>query len=86
MTIYFFSIQHIALPKCFSNVSQEEMKNPVSSLYKRTYGIYIVPRLGDANTELEQMIMYLETFKIVCYHLILSALYEYRFPESFSLI
>ena len=33
-------------PKCFSNVSQEEMENPVSSLYKRTYGIYIVPRLG----------------------------------------
>ena len=46
----------------------------------------ILSSLGDANTELEQMIMYLETFKIVCYHLILSALYEYRFPESFSLI
>ena len=62
-------------PKCFSNVSQEEMENPVSSLYKRTYGIYIVPRLGDANTELEQMTMNLEAFKIVYYHLILSALY-----------
>ena len=26
--------------------TNREMKNPVSSLYKRTYGIYIVPRLG----------------------------------------
>ena len=62
------------------------MKNPVSSLYGRTYGIYIVPRLGHANTELEQMIMYLETFKIVYYHLILNALYEQQLSESFSLI
>jgi hypothetical protein len=62
------------------------MKNPVSSLYKRTYGIYIVPRLGDANTELEQMVMYLETFKIVYYHLIPNALYEQRLLEPFCLI
>lgn len=34
------------------------------------------PDSRDANTELEQMIMYLETFKIVYYHLILNALYE----------
>ena len=58
----------------FSNVSQEEMKNPVSSLCKRTYGIIRVPRLGGANTELEQMIMYLETFRNAYYRLIINVL------------
>ncbi len=38
----------LSLYKAYSsrNVSQEKMKNPVSSLCKRTYGIYIVPRPG----------------------------------------
>lgn len=66
----------LSLYKAYSsrNVSQEKMKNPVSSLCKRTYGIYIVPRLGGANTELEQMIMYLETFRIIYYRLIINML------------
>lgn len=50
------------------------MKNPVSSLFKDTYGIIRVPRLGGANTELEQMIMYLETFRIIYYRLIINML------------
>ena len=66
----------LSLYKAYSsrNVSQEKMKNPVSSLCKRTYEIYIVPRLGGANTELEQMIMYLETFRIIYYRLIINML------------
>ena len=66
----------LSLYKAYSsrNVSQEKMKNPVSSLCKRTYGIYSVPRLGGANTELEQMIMYLETFRIIYYRLIINML------------
>ena len=33
-----------------------------------------VPRLGGANTELEQMIIYLETFRIIYYRLIINML------------